>query len=106
MKCGACACSARKLQRAIILSGPATLKRGRVCAGCARTGWLLVLGTADSERRIAKRAAKRAAAREPRGVLSSHAEEYVAKLCSCGHARHRHAMLHGQCSECGCKSYD
>ena len=44
MKCGACSARARKLQRATILLGPGKLKAGRVCAKCARLGWLLVMG--------------------------------------------------------------
>lgn len=44
MKCGACKRSARRLRRALILSGPGAIRAGRVCAGCAKLGWLLVLG--------------------------------------------------------------
>lgn len=47
MKCGACSARARKLQRATILLGPGKLKTGRVCAKCARLGWLFVMGEPD-----------------------------------------------------------
>lgn len=63
MKCAACGTTrARKLQRALVLTGPGTMKPGRVCAPCARLGWLLVLGEADPP---PKRTKARTRARSP-----------------------------------------
>jgi hypothetical protein len=41
-KCGACTRRASKLVRAIVLTGPGAARKSRVCAACARLGWLLV----------------------------------------------------------------
>lgn len=43
-KCKACGAGARKLQRAIVLTPGGRGVTGQVCAGCARLGWLLVVG--------------------------------------------------------------
>ena len=54
-RCSACGGRARRLQRAFVLT-PGSAKPGRVCPGCARLGWLLVLGGEDKPRRTPQRA--------------------------------------------------
>lgn len=57
-KCGACSKRARKLQRALLLSGPGRMRASRVCSSCARLGWLLVLGAdaPDTPTTVARKA--------------------------------------------------
>jgi len=43
-KCAACGAKCRKRKRALVLQAFAGAKRGMVCDGCARLGWLIVLG--------------------------------------------------------------
>ncbi len=70
-KCGACSRRARKLQRAMVLTGAGRMRASRVCPACARLGWLLVLGAdAPDTSATVGRKAKRARAV---GVLAAHA---------------------------------
>lgn len=55
-RCAACTRPARKLQRALVLTGPARIRAGRVCSSCAKLGWLLVLGDTPDKSTPPKRA--------------------------------------------------
>jgi hypothetical protein len=58
-RCGACTRAVRKTQRALVLNGPGGMRAARVCAPCARTGWLLVLGEPTAPRTRARTALSR-----------------------------------------------
>jgi hypothetical protein len=71
VKCAACTGNARKLQRALVLTGPGRVRAGRVCSSCAKLGWLLVVGDLPDGHAPKRRASSRAPRRTASGFSAA-----------------------------------
>lgn len=73
MNCSACTKRVRKTQRALIMTGPGVMKPGKICAQCARLGWLLVMGVDTPAADTARSAGRKAkTARKTMSALTAH----------------------------------
>lgn len=81
-KCAACSAKARKLVFAMLLDGPGSMRRGKVCPKCASTGWLLVFA-GEREAREHKDTVRRVAAKAL-GALSPEERKLVTSLATGG----------------------